>query len=96
MRVTPRLGLILSSVLLATLGSSKAPKETSAADLDALRIVGHGDGERVWVRFDRPMVEPEGVGSPAPLRSISPAAPIGSPSRRLSSLPIRRLRPRER
>jgi uncharacterized protein YfaS (alpha-2-macroglobulin family) len=67
MRSTPRLGLILSSAILATLGAPEARREIAAAEAASLRVVDRGDGERVWVRFDRPMVEPEGVGSPAPL-----------------------------
>ena len=61
MRSMPRFGLILSSALLASLGAPDARRETAAAEPAALQVLDRGDGERIWVRFDRPMVEPEGV-----------------------------------
>src|SRR5437667_1514991 len=65
-----RPGLIVSSALIAfsfgSSGGSLRP-DAEAVEFAPLRVIDRGDGERVWVRFDRPMVEPEGIGSPAPL-----------------------------
>jgi uncharacterized protein YfaS (alpha-2-macroglobulin family) len=71
---TPRLGLILSSAILATLGAPEARQASVAAEASVLGVVDRGDGDRVWVRFDRPVVEPEQVGSPAPLEVDLPGS----------------------
>lgn len=67
-----RLGLIVSSALVVlSFGPAERRPGAQAAELDPLRIIDRGD---LWARFDRPMVEPEGIGSPAPLEVDLPGS----------------------
>lgn len=74
-----RLGIFVSAALLiVTLGSSGSSKPASEnqSQPDVLRVLDRGEGEEIYATFDRPMIEPEQLGSGAPLKVDLPGTAV--------------------